>query len=190
MGPLHFGHFAGLLSKIVWIALGLATCYVTLTGLQLWIARRKDEPGWRWLEVAVPMFGYGVPIAMAGSAFGFLATYPAGDTVSGTANGFIVAAVLAVAIALLARTPRRTAQMLQALLGLMLVALPIVRLAMGGAGWPALIDEGQLIPVTIDLVLLVAGAFALIAIWRQIAKPVDSFPHNDTNAEPELAPAE
>ncbi|MEM9360756.1 MAG: PepSY-associated TM helix domain-containing protein, partial [Pseudomonadota bacterium] len=44
MGPLHFGSFAGLLSKFVWVALGIAMTYVTYTGMQLWVQRRADEP--------------------------------------------------------------------------------------------------------------------------------------------------
>lgn len=190
MGPLHFGHFAGLLSKIVWGALGLATCYVTLTGLRLWVERRMDQPGWRWLGTAIPMVGYGGPMGMAGSAFGFLATYPAGDTVAGTATGFIAGAALAVAVALAVRNPRRAVQALQVILGVMLVALPALRLGMGGAGWPELMGEGHLIPMMLDLVLLAGGVYALFAIWRQIAARGASAIINDDLAEPELAPAE
>jgi uncharacterized iron-regulated membrane protein len=76
MGPLHFGHFAGLLSKLVWVALGIATCYVALSGLSLWAQRRAHLPGWGWLVRAIPAVGYGVPLGMIGAAAGFLIAYP------------------------------------------------------------------------------------------------------------------
>ena len=70
MGPLHFGHFGGLLSKVIWVCLGLATCYVTLTGLQLWVQRRQESSAWRMLSRGIPIVGYGVPIGLVGAADG------------------------------------------------------------------------------------------------------------------------
>ena len=70
--PLHFGTFVGLLSRVVWFALGLAMCYVTLTGLQLWLQRRAEDPLWRRLARATPVVGYGLPIAMGGAGWGSL----------------------------------------------------------------------------------------------------------------------
>ncbi|WP_239025855.1 PepSY-associated TM helix domain-containing protein [Sphingomonas paeninsulae] len=51
MQPLHFGNFAGLFSKAVWFGLGFAMCYVTLTGLRLWLVRRRErQRSLDWLE--------------------------------------------------------------------------------------------------------------------------------------------
>ncbi|MEO1020808.1 MAG: PepSY-associated TM helix domain-containing protein, partial [Pseudomonadota bacterium] len=71
MGPLHFGNFGGLVSKLVWGALGAALAYVTLSGLQLWVRRRAERPAWAWMNNTVILTGYGVPITMLGAAFGY-----------------------------------------------------------------------------------------------------------------------
>jgi uncharacterized iron-regulated membrane protein len=190
MGPLHFGHFAGLLSKVIWVALGLATCYVTLTGMRLWVERRADQSGWHWLERAIPMVGYGVPTGLVGSAFGFLASYPDRDTVTSTANGFLIGAALAIAATLASRRSARPALPLGTLLGAGLIGLPMMRLGMGGAGWVNLVRLGHLIPVTLDLALLVAGAGVLTMAWRQAAYPVGPSSIGSVTPEHELAAAE
>jgi uncharacterized iron-regulated membrane protein len=41
--PLHFGDYGGLLLKIVWAHLDLATIVVLGSGLYLWIARRRSK---------------------------------------------------------------------------------------------------------------------------------------------------
>ncbi len=40
---LHFGSFAGIVSKIVWCGLGLAPFWLALTGLTLWFMRREKQ---------------------------------------------------------------------------------------------------------------------------------------------------
>src|SRR3546814_12217886 len=64
MAPLHFGNFAGVLSKAVWFALGFAAAYVALSGLRLWTQRRAAERAWRPLAYAVTGFGYGLPLSL------------------------------------------------------------------------------------------------------------------------------
>lgn len=41
--PLHFGDFGGLPLKLAWLCLDLATIVVLLSGLYLWLVRRKAE---------------------------------------------------------------------------------------------------------------------------------------------------
>lgn len=163
IGPLHFGHFAGLLSKFVWVALGLATCYVTLSGLRLWVARRQNEPGWRWLGDAIPIVAYGVPIGLVGAAAGFLLAYSAGDAVRWTAGGFVAGAAAAVATSILLRTRIDAGSLLQSCLAGGLLALPILRAVTGGAGWPSLMASQQVVPMMIDTVLVVAGVSLIVA---------------------------
>ncbi|WP_430386563.1 PepSY-associated TM helix domain-containing protein [Blastomonas fulva] len=161
MGPLHFGHFAGLLSKLIWVSLGLAASYVTLTGLRLWVERRPDMPSGRVLGVAIPMVGYGVPIGLTGAALGFLLNYPAGDPVSGTAFGFVWGCAFAVLLASVLIRRGDASAVFMAVLGLTMAALPLVRLATGGQGWLDLVGAGHAVVVMIDLMLLTGGAFAL-----------------------------
>ena len=80
-----------------WFALGLAGCCVTLTGLQLWLRRREENPLWRRLARAVPVVGHGLPIAMAGSGIGFFLSLPTAQTLFWTPAGFLIAAALAIA---------------------------------------------------------------------------------------------
>ncbi len=169
MIPLHFGTFAGMLSRTVWFALGLAMCYVTLTGLQLWLQRRSDEPLWRHLARAVPIFGYGLPIAIAGSGIGFFLSLPADSTLFWTPVGFLIAAALAIAAGLAVRQDRTLSQLYRLMLGVSLIALPLLRMAMGGAGWEALAASDNTAIAIFDLVLLLAGAsFVLAAIGRRL----------------------
>src|SRR3546814_15975193 len=73
MSPLHFGNFAGILSKAVWFGLGFAMCYVTLTGLRLWLARRgQSARSLRWLDRVVMVVGFGMPFALVVAAAAFL----------------------------------------------------------------------------------------------------------------------
>ena len=74
IGPLHFGNFMGLFSKAVWLALGFAMCYVTLTGMRLWLERRPAG-AWRGLAWLVGTVAYGLPVAVAGSAAAFLLSF-------------------------------------------------------------------------------------------------------------------
>ncbi|NJS13307.1 MAG: PepSY domain-containing protein [Sphingopyxis sp.] len=163
VAPLHFGHFAGLLSKFIWVALGLATCYVTLSGLRLWAARRHQEPGWRWLGETITVVAYGIPIGLVGAAFGFLAAYPAGNPVYWTAAGFVIATGVAIALAATFRAKIDVSRLLLFCLSGGLAALPLLRVAMGGAGWPTLVAAEQLIPMMIDIVLVIAGVAAFFA---------------------------
>ncbi len=41
--PLHFGNYGGMILKIVWTVFDVFTILVLITGLYLWIARRKSE---------------------------------------------------------------------------------------------------------------------------------------------------
>lgn len=161
--PLHFGTFAGLLSRTVWFALGLAGCYVTLTGLQLWLRRREEDPLWRRLARAVPVVGYGLPIAMAGSGIGFFLSLPTAQTLFWTPAGFLIAAALAIAAGLAVREDGALARLYRIALGTSLIALPVLRMALGGADWGQLAASGNTAVVAFDLVLLLAGTGFVLA---------------------------
>jgi uncharacterized iron-regulated membrane protein len=129
MGVLHFGWFAGLFSRIIWLSLGLATCYVTITGLQLWVQRRDKEANWQGLAKLIPTVGYGLPIAMVSSAIGFIITYlhHTERVETWTVNGFLMGVVFSFIVGLSLNTADKSKQVLQQLLAVGLISLPIIR---------------------------------------------------------------
>lgn len=49
--PLHFGNYAGMPLKIIWAVFDIFTILVLITGVYLWISRRKSEKkAWKKLE--------------------------------------------------------------------------------------------------------------------------------------------
>lgn len=69
MGVLHFGWFGGGLIKIVYFALGLGLTYLAVSGVNIWLARRRDKgraaPGW---ERAWAATVWGQPAGIAAAA--------------------------------------------------------------------------------------------------------------------------
>ena len=128
MYPLHFGHFAGILSKAIWGALGVAMCFVILSGFRLWVRRRADQATWRGFGRAVQITGYGLPIAMLASAYAFFPSRPAGDPFWWTPAGFVLGAALAIAVGLRVPDPARLGTLYQRLLGAACLLLPVLRL--------------------------------------------------------------
>ncbi len=161
--PLHFGNFAGVLSRTVWFALGLVSCYVTLTGLRLWMARRDEHPVWRRLARAVAVVGYGLPIAIAGSGIGFFLSLPAEQTLFWTPAAFSIASAVAIGVGLVVHKDRTLARIYRLMLGIAFIALPLLRMGLGGFGWGHLMESGNGKVVAFDLVLLIAGAGFLVA---------------------------
>jgi uncharacterized iron-regulated membrane protein len=163
MGPLHFGSFAGWASKAVWFALGAASAYVTWSGLALWLRRRAQQPGWRLLGRVAAWIGAGLPLAMAASAAGFLLALPSGTTPFWTPTAFLVAAALAL-VPTLVMTADRAAPVLFAAAGLLLLALPVLRLLSGGPGWGAALAAGQATVPTLDLLVALGGVVCLMPL--------------------------
>lgn len=167
MAPLHFGSFAGVLSKAVWFGLGFAMCYVTLTGIRLWLARRRErQRSLDWLERAVTVVGFGLPLALLVAAVGFLLTMPLGSAVFWTPTAFLAAS--AVVILAGATVPKHAmlSHALQIAIGALLIALPLIRLASGGPGWQMSIESSQLSIMAVDLAMLLGGAWTL---WHTLA---------------------
>lgn len=170
MAPLHFGNFAGVLSKAVWFALGFAGAYVTLTGMLLWTQRRAEQRAWRVMTRAIHWFGYGLPLALVGSAYGFyiarmldLALKPA----PGWAFVIAVGATLAATLALPAVESLR--RLLLTATGIGMLLLPLLRLFSGGVGWPAAWHAGQDAVIAMDLALAIGGVACLLMLRRRAA---------------------
>ncbi|MEM6680671.1 MAG: PepSY domain-containing protein [Pseudomonadota bacterium] len=166
MGPLHFGHFGGLLSKIIWLSLGLATSYITLTGLQLWVERRSDQPGWAWLGPTVITVGYGTGIGLAASGAAFFLSLPSQQADFWTPAGFLIGSALSILIGMALRRNGALERSLAGVLAALLIALPILRMVMGHGGWATHFAQGHAAVIGIDLTLCAAGA--LIAWWAFI----------------------
>jgi uncharacterized iron-regulated membrane protein len=187
MAPLHFGNFAGILSKAVWFGLGFAMCYVTLTGLRLWLARRREGArSLEWLERTVTIVGFGLPFALVAAAAAFLVAMPIGTAVFWTPAGFLIAAGGAILCGAFLPSVIAT-RMLQLATGLTMIVLPALRLAMGGPGWSGAIAAGQPIIPAVDCAFLLAGAWM---IWRLLAsRPLPDERTGDLDL-PTLQPAE
>lgn len=152
MGPLHFGDFAGVASKLVWTGMGLAMAFVTASGLLLWTKRRQDNPKWqrfrRWIMGVI----WGLPFAMLVSALAFFLTLPAGDPDWWTPAGFLLGALTALRMGV----PR-----LRLVTCALCLALPLVRHLTGGASWSEALIAGAWPVLLIDLLFLIAGLVLL-----------------------------
>jgi len=168
MSPLHFGSFAGLLSKAIWFGLGFAMCYVTYTGMRLWLVQREDGVrSFAWLERTNMVVCLGLPFALAASAAAFLLAMPAGNAPWWTPAGFLIGAALAIGAGVIAPDCVRLSLWLRRADGALLVALPLLRLVAGGPGWGAALAAGQSIIVMLDIAFLLAGGRML---W-QLSRP-------------------
>ncbi|MCE7797124.1 PepSY domain-containing protein [Sphingobium sufflavum] len=184
MSPLHFGNFAGLLSKAVWFGLGFAMCYVTFTGLKLWLVRRAAQArSLDWLDRTVTIVGLGLPFALVVCAAAFLIALPLGSTVYWTPTAFLIASTTVIAGGFLWPTSAGFSRLLQLATAGLMIALPPLRLLTGGPGWATALAAGQPIIPALDVAFLLAGGWM---IWRVR----DSRPHRDSDTLPSLQAAE
>ncbi|MEM8553496.1 MAG: PepSY-associated TM helix domain-containing protein [Pseudomonadota bacterium] len=158
IAPLHFGNFAGVLSKTVWLGLGLASAWVAATGMLLWTKRRQDEPLWQRFRHTIVGVIWGLPIAMLVSAVAYFFTLPAGDPHFWTPMGFLAGALGVVA---LAWDRDRAQDKLSLALALLCIAMPLLRLVTGGASWSEALIAGAAEILIIDLLLVVGGLVLL-----------------------------
>ncbi|HEX7858235.1 MAG TPA: PepSY-associated TM helix domain-containing protein [Sphingobium sp.] len=171
MAPMHFGNFAGILSKAVWFALGFAMCYVTLTGLQLWLARRRE--GTRsldWLDRTVSVVGFGLPFALVVTAAAFLIAMPLGSAIFWTPAAFLIASAIAILGGAVAPSRGAIDRALQLATGLVMIALPALRLLTGGPGWPVAMGAGQPMIAIMDMAFLFAGGWVLWGHFKQFRR--------------------
>jgi len=174
MAPMHFGNFAGMLSKAVWFALGFAMCYVTFTGLRLWLARRREDMrSLEWLDRTVMVVGFGLPFALVCSAAAFLIAMPLGSATYWTPAAFLIASGVAILGGTTAPSVAALGRALQFATGLVLAGLVPLRWISGGPGWGRAIEAGQPIIAALDLAFLLAGIWM---VWRAAALPARRLP--------------
>ncbi|MCD2324283.1 PepSY domain-containing protein [Sphingomonas sp. IC-56] len=176
MGPLHFGNFAGMLSKAIWFGLGFAMCYVTYTGMRLWVVRRQGQArSLTWLERTLTVVGLGLPLGLVSAAAAFLVTTRLGSAVYWTTAAFLIAASAAILIGIVARNNDMLATWLKAATGLVMLVLPLLRLFVAdGPGWGEAVGAGQPVIAALDLAFATGGAW-LVAQSRK-AWPRRSYP--------------
>ncbi|MEM8985129.1 MAG: PepSY-associated TM helix domain-containing protein [Pseudomonadota bacterium] len=156
MSRLHFGNFAGLLSKFVWVSLGFAMAYVTLSGMRLWIERRADSPLWQGFGTVLSVVGYGLPLALIGSAWGFFLSLSSQTSQLWTPASFLIACTLIISAGICGRSTQRLKERFVLALGIALIATPILRFLTVGGGWG--IESGfDHIVVMMDLLMLITG---------------------------------
>jgi uncharacterized iron-regulated membrane protein len=167
MGPLHFGNFAGLLSKAIWFGLGFAMCYVTFTGMRLWVIRRKaDARSLAWLERMLTVVGFGLPFGLVISAAAFLISMPLGSAVYWTTAAFMVASGAAILAGFLMPSNEVLTRILKGATGAVMLVLPLLRLyAAGGPGWAEAIAVGQPIIAALDTAFVAAGIWLVRSGW-------------------------
>jgi uncharacterized iron-regulated membrane protein len=162
MYPLHFGNFGGSISKSIWVALGFAGAYVTLTGMLLWTRRREDQPAWRRMASITHYVGYGLPLALVVAPYAFFVFRNSGVS-SGDTQGIMFLSVAAVAgvVAFAIRDVERLRRCLLAATGIALLGLPVVRFTTGGLGWIEALNLGVAAVPCVDAALIVIGAASL-----------------------------
>jgi uncharacterized iron-regulated membrane protein len=172
MYPLHFGNFAGVTSKAVWVALGTASAYVSLTGLLLWTRRREEQLAWRRMARLVHYVGYGLPLALACAPYAYFALRQSSVT-SGMAQdvAFLVVTAICAVAAVVIRDLDRLRRTLLAFTGAALLGLPVMRLAFGGLGWGDSWQIGISAVPAVDVALVTAG---FLCLWAARARKADA----------------
>lgn len=185
MGPLHFGNFAGMLSKAIWFGLGFAMCYVTYTGMRLWVVRRRDDTrALAWLERTLTVVGFGLPFGLVTAAAAFLVAMPRGSAVYWTTTAFLIATGAAILAGTVSRSNAVLTTMLKVATGGVMLALPLLRMfAAGGPGWAEAVAAGQPVIAALDLAFVISGAWLVRDCWT-------IWPRASSGYEPILDPVE
>jgi uncharacterized iron-regulated membrane protein len=177
---LHFASFGGLVLRLLFFVLGLATCVTILTGNWIWLARRETDrasAGNRLLSRLTTGFGVGVPVATATL---FLASrlLPLAWSARGRAEELIFILVLAFCIAWALAVRDAAAVWWQGLAAAGVALLPVPLLAtrwsevgLFGSG----LQHGSVVGVDIALLLaslsLLAGGAGLRVGWLRRRLP-------------------
>lgn len=170
MGPLHFGNFAGWLSKSVWFALGFAGAYVCVSGLTLWARRREASKKWQHLLRATLWSTWGLPLALTASAAAFLlhqAGLIAGLVEPLMFKAFGIVLLISALVAWCIPSADGARRLLAALLGAALLAMVPLRLALGGPGWSSAFSGGLAAVWALDIALLLSGGWLLLSHCRR-----------------------
>lgn len=164
--PLHFGHFAGVLSKAIWFGLGFSSAYVTLTGLLLWTRRRKKERLWSRFERVVLWVGYGLLLSMSLSAVGYFIAVLLTLTPSTVVKlSFVITAIFTALLTVFISSKLKLRVLMSSLLALSFILLVALRWCTGFSWLHALEVEAYSV-IGVDVILLLCAAALIIFIWK------------------------
>ena len=141
---IHFGNFAGLLTKLCYVALGLALTVVSATGINVWLAKRKYRDA---LNLIWPGVVWGTPLALSVASSTQLIWHLPSIAV------FWGVLVLAMSAGLLFKDEQRYQYWLQSLTGFVLLFLVAAYMLKFGS---AAISAAGL-PVSVVLVVMAGG---------------------------------
>lgn len=168
-GTLHFGWFGGGIVKIVYFALGLGLTYLAASGVNIWLARRRDKgrpaPGW---ERAWAATVWGQPAGFAAAAIASLAI---------ASTSAAIAAWLVVSLAFLLAAIRLPATALSRFgrlaTGVLTLAAAATHLALRGG-----IGAADSMAWIVNAALVAGGLFLLL--WKRNAATVAARPEPAT----------
>lgn len=178
--PVHFGTFAGLMSKMIWIGLGVAACYVTITGLQLYAHRKEqNRDASRWFSRLLVWGFSGLPLCSMSSAWGFFISKALHANQSvWTPLAFVIAAAVVTIFAMAVRNISLLRQSFWLINGMGCLVLPILRYASSELGWVQAAQAGMLAVLFIDLALMACAALCFYqfasALKRQQTRTTES----------------
>lgn len=151
LGQLHFGWFGDTALRIAYGLLGLALCYLSVGGVQIWLARRRDKgrpaPLFERLWPAI-VWGQPAALALAAASALLLAGAPT------VAVPIWAIATLASGGLALFRDPLLIQRTARWVAGATAIALSLIHVLMFGAS--------DRVALAVDMVLLMAGG-AVIA---------------------------
>ncbi|MCP8897713.1 PepSY-associated TM helix domain-containing protein [Gilvimarinus xylanilyticus] len=148
---IHFGHFGGLLVKLAYVALGLALAVISVSGINIWLAKRRQRDGLNNIWTAIV---WGTPLALGLTAVAQLALGGSSKWI------FWGALVIAALLCQWVDRPNRSKGLLQLTGALTLLAMVILHaMAFGAYAWKAA-------PLGINLSFI---ATAVLLFWRGLA---------------------
>jgi hypothetical protein len=107
--------------------------------------------------------GSGLPFAMAAAAIAYFVSLPSLTTVFWTPAVFLAAAALALVPALRMRSVEQVPPVLFGATGVLLLALPPLRAAVGGPNWAAALAAGQSAVPVMDCLVALGGIACVVS---------------------------
>jgi uncharacterized iron-regulated membrane protein len=162
MAPLHYGDFSGLMSRAVWLALGTVMTLSVVSGMQLWLKRRQDDPVWHNCQKLFAAVVWGLPLMLSGAAYGFFLSILGNDVHRGTVAGFLVSGFVVLVLYLRRASAPDLSHLLCRVFAWSVLMLPLLRLQTGGVSWGEAIVQNIWQVLLIDALCLMMAATLLI----------------------------